>query len=263
MSGYRLTSDVRSELTWLWCYADGDLGMCHGANIESRGIVEKSDIDEDEFNKLGLMSWKCGPRGSRAASKKESKQARIAKRDEELRLMFQTIVCKGDGHVSAKDDPVDCTMASGGEPFVMDRTPMPQWAMRINSPERKKATRIHRTLQLLIGAEDGIVHHRVLYRVYGPVQRHPVCYGRIGEELAPLVEYTDVVAELIRSGMTPTDAGESLLRKGNEVAAHRVKGQAEKLLQAASHAYSAAHHNERKRRTQDREAKFRALLRAS
>jgi hypothetical protein len=253
MNGFRLSSDVQAELTWIWCYADADLGMCIGADLSHRGPPDK-----EQLQKQGMREVEH-ERGQRFRSSK----AKLAKRDEELRLMWQTIVCKGDRHVSAKDDPVDCTMASGGEPFVMDRTPMPQWAMRIVSKDRQKATRVHRTLQRLIGYDSGIVHARVLYRAYGPVLRHPVCYGRVGAELSPIVEHTNVVAALIRAGQTPQDAGESLLRKGSEMVVHRVKARAEAMLVAASKSYTKAHQEERRQRMQDREAKFRALLRAS
>ncbi len=247
---YRLPSDLQADLSWYWCDADADLGVCSGGDIEHRGPPPDS-----------------GPSTSRkpkAETRTEQRMVRHAAKDEEIRLMWHTLKCTGDSHANSIDDPVNNGLLAAGEPALFDRTPMPAWARRIVSRDRAKMTRVHATVNRLARGPNGARHQRVLYRVYGPVSRHPVCYGRVGSELAPLVEYTDAVVAKMAAGALPSEAGEAVLHKGvTEKAVRQVREQAQAMLEAASRAYEACHEAEKTERQHARRARFRALLGAA
>jgi hypothetical protein len=253
---YRLASDLQADLTWLWCESDAALGVCSTGNIEHRGPPPKDVVNNESGVRVTPPRIRLALAGG-TRHRGEIKTERWARKDDELRLMWQELVCHGDSHVVSIEDPV--------LPGQIDRTPMPAWARRVISHDRKRAVRVHATIRAMVQSAGGPAHERVLWRVYGPEHRHPLCYGVVGHELANLVEYTDVVARLITPSVTPTEAGETVLGRRGKMGppaaqVTEVRRQANALLEAASRAYSAAHDARRAEKTRERESRVRRIL---
>lgn len=254
MSAYRLPSDLQADLAWFWNEADSAVGVCSTGDITHRS----PPVDRESGVRLRVYE----PR--RKISRAERGHERQRRIREDVERLWHTLPCKGDEHVNSIDDPVSGVMASGGEPFILDRTPMPQWARRIVSHDRKRSTQVHAALKILSVSPGGPMHALVLYRTYGPACRHPICYGRVGNELAPLVEYTDQVVRLMGPEVTASEAGERALGKGApDARVSEIRRQCNSLLEAASRAYFAAATAERTEREEQRASRFRALLGAA
>jgi len=255
MPSYRLPPDLQADLTWLWTQADADLGVCSGGDIQHRGPADFEAVRGEN----GISITESREDNTRnAASSRARSHARY---DEEHRLMWHMLVPKGDVHVTSTDDPANGIMADNGVPFMFDRTPMPQWARRIISKDRDRMRRVHGSVQRLLERPNGPRHQRVLFRVYGPVQRHPVYYGRVGSELAPLVEYCDAIASKISPSVTATEAGEQVLNKStSEIVVRAIKNQADAMLVEASKAYAECDQERRQERIADRRRKFALIL---
>jgi hypothetical protein len=248
--GYRLPPDKQTDLTWFWTEADADMGVCSTGNIEHRGPPPSDVVLAESAVRV------------RRPKRHELAVRRWATRDEELRLMWHELVCHGDEHVVSIEDPVLPTIGDGPMEAGFERTPMPTWARRVISKDRARASRVHATIQRLVRGHSGPAHERVLYRVYGPVMRHPFCYGRVGSELAPLVEYTEVVARLITPAVTPTEAGERCLAKKGvaESQVSLIKRQADALLVAASKAYAECAERQRDEMAEARAMRVHRLM---
>lgn len=256
--GYRLKPDMQSDLEWYWCQCDADLGVCSTGNIEHRAPKE---VEQTE----GVVVR--DRRGWRKLSPEVRADVRWSKQDEEIRLMWRELKCKGDTHVVSIEDPVwpDGMLDEDGlRRDGLPRTPMPTWARRVISNDRRRAVTIHAAITRMVKTDGGPRHERVLYRVYGPATRHPVCYGRIGSELAPIVEYTDAVSRFMTAGVTRTEAGEKVLGKGTsdrQVAEVRV--QANRLLEEASRAYAEAAEANDAERGRERKRRIPVILGAA
>jgi hypothetical protein len=233
--GYRLSSDSQADLSWYWCSAEADIGQKSnaGATIERARVLAASNVG------AGPIPAEP-PSGIRLALAASNFESRRAAQDARLRMYWLL------------------------GPPAQDRgqlvDPMPDRAEK----HRVRLLKVDRTVRRLIRMPRGAWHQLILYRVYGPVTRHPLMYGKLGTELSNLVEYTPTVCARIRAGVPPQQAGEAVLHKDVSLrAVTDVRLEAEALLVAASRAYEVAEAAERDDRTAARSARFRAILGAA
>jgi hypothetical protein len=228
MASYRLPHDMQDDLTWFWCEAESEMGV----RSSTGALIDRLEL------RIGMARS-----GREQANDTEPRTIhwRRARIDAALRLycLFGTVHDSDQFRV---------------------RDPMPDAAARA----RDRSTRIHSAVVRLVQLPGGPGHTRVLHRVYGPATRHPLCYGRVGSELAPLIEYTPMVWDTMRAeSCTAQEAGEKLLRKSGEKMAYDLKEQAQALLVSSSRAFYALYQDEKRSRQETRRAKFREILGAA
>jgi hypothetical protein len=109
---------------------------------------------------------------------------------------------------------------------------------------RAKAGKLHRVLQAIQARSNGVRHTRILFRAYGP-QHWRAPWGDFSRELAPLIEDTEAIANMVREDPTLSRAAavDACVRESRIAGKARLEpleAEASALLADASRAADAA-----------------------
>jgi len=237
---FRLQPDLQKELTWFWCEFDGDAGLRSNFEV-NRAQIERHVVPDEACPSPP-------PDGIRLAL--DSPSRRWASKDEQLRQMWETMHVHESPQCAREIDLLDFLQMMRSKVILGERASLVNDALR-------RMVRLH-----------GPHHERVLYRVYGPLKALRRGFEAVEKqrnttalnELAQLIEYTDVVEQARGVHQSYSEAAEKLLSHAKSATVERIRTECNYMLEAASRCYVECRRAVVEERKATDDARFAAKL---